>query len=66
MTDCAVTYTIWVTQRRDSTTSPLSSHAIQSVRFAHDSGCAEENVTRLSHRFRTTIRIDTIDKCEMR
>ena len=47
--DCAVTYTTWVTQRRDSTTSPLSSRATQtSVTFAHDSGCAKENVTRLN------------------
>ena len=60
----------WVTQRRDSTTSPLSSLATQtSVTFAHDSFCAKENVTRLNRHFRITIatvRIDTIDKCEMR
>ena len=28
--------------------------------------CAKENVTRLSHHFRTTIRIDTINRCAIR
>ena len=72
--DCDVTYHTTLRQSECSDTREIYQTQLKATQTslectAHDSGFAKENVTRLTRHFRITIatvRIDTIDKCEMR